>query len=125
MSFVPATVNLTDTNQILQGATYVRVFQLKVNGSPQDMTAYDAVPPRCQFRASETSGTIVITPTCAWTSAATGQFSMTIAASVTEAFTHPPAVSSGQYDVEVVADAGGAVERVMQGTWTIYREITQ
>lgn len=128
MSFVPATVDLTGTNQILQGTDWSRDFAVTSGGNPVDLTNYTGTGAlvRCQFRSTVASTSVVLTPTMSVVSPATdGIIRMTIAASVTTALANT--TQSGVYDVEIVANNanGNTVERIIEGDWSIDPEVTR
>lgn len=123
MSFVPATVDLTGTNQILQGTDWVRDFAVTSGGSPVDLSGYDNVVPRAQFRSTVSSGTVVMTATMSWISSVGGTLRMTIPAAVTTALANT--TQTGVYDVEIVKDSDGSIERIIKGSWSLDPEVTR
>ena len=127
MSLVPATVDLTGTNQILQGTDWVRTFACTSGGSAIDLTVYTGAGAvlRCNFRSTKVSATIVLSPTITIVSPATdGLIRMTITPSQTESL--GTATLSGVYDIELVSNTadGNKIERVIQGAYTIDPEVT-
>ena len=123
MSFVPATVDLTGTNAILQGTTWVRDFAITNGGSAVVLTNYGgAGSPRAHFRATKSSATVLITPTMSIVAPATdGIIRMTITPAMTESL--GTATLTGVYDVEII-HTDNSVERVLQGAWSLDPEVT-
>lgn len=123
MSYVPAAVNLTGSDRILQGATYYREFALTVSAVAVDLSGWTGV--RCQFRQTAASGAVVVTPDMAIVSPASGgTISMSIDSDVTAAL---GAVASGVYDIELfdTSVSPPIVERVVQGSWSLETEVTR
>lgn len=127
MSFVPATVDLTGTNAILQGTDWVRDFAITNGGSPVNLTDYTEAgsDARCNFRLTKATTAIVLTPAITIVAPATGGIiRMTITPALTESL--GTSTISGVYDVELKSNtvAGGKVERILQGNFTIDPEVT-
>lgn len=128
MSFVPATVDLTGTNQILQGTDWTRDFAVTSGGNPVDLTNYTGTGAiiRSQFRSTVAGTSVILTPTMSVVAPATdGIIRMTIPASVTTALANT--TQSGVYDIEIVANNanGNTVERIIEGDWSIDPEVTR
>jgi len=122
MSYVPATVNLTSSDRILQGATYYREFALTVSGVAVDLTGWTGA--RCQFRETAASGTVVVTPVMTIVSPPTlGKIGLELTSTVTTAMGTP---DGGVFDIEIYDSAvPPVVERVIQGSWSIEAEVTR
>jgi len=126
MSYVPASVALTGSDRILQGATYYREFALTVSAAAVDLTSWSGANKgvRCQFRTEASSGTVILTPTMTIKSPPTaGILTMTIGSDVTTAMTQ----TSGVYDIELydTNTSPPTVERVVQGSWAMEVEVTR
>jgi len=126
MSYVPATVNLSSSDRILQGATYYREFALTVSSAAVDLTSWvgSGKGVRCQFRTEASSGTVVAAPTMTVKSPASGGIlTMTLGSDITTAMTQ----TSGVYDIELFDSntTPPTVERVVQGSWAMEVEVTR
>ena len=128
MSSVPAVVNLTSSDRILQGATYYRQFALvDGNSAAIDLSTWVGAGKgvRCQLRQTASSASIVATPTMTIVSPATGgKIGILLGSDVTTAM---GAVVGGVYDVELFDGntSPETVERVVQGSWSIEAEVTR
>lgn len=112
----PGTLNLT----CYQGASFDYTLTWNVGGSAVDLTNYTA---RMQVRASYDSHTAVLSLTSGSgiTLGGTAGSIFIEAAPITTA-----AIASGQYvyDLELVTQ-GGAVTRLVEGTFTVDPEVTR
>ena len=127
MSYVPATVNLTGTDTILQGATFYREFALTVSGVAVDLSSWVGAGKgvRCQLRQTAASGTVVATPTMTIVSPASGgKIGFLLDSTTTAAM---GAVTEGVFDVELYDSntSPATVERVVKGSWTLDVEVTR
>ena len=122
-TYTPAAVNFTGANKLYQGQTYDQVVNLTVGGSPLNLSAYAATPPRCQMRKAIADAAPYITPVCSWIDAATGSLRVRIEAATLAALADRQDVSGGAHDIEVVN--GADVLRVGMGAWEMSAEVTR
>lgn len=113
-----ATYNIT----IEQGARWARSIVVDSDGTPWNLTGYDA---RMQIRQRYTSSTAEISLTVGdgiTITAAAGQIDLAIGATDTAAFDF----LAGHYDLELIPPAGeDHVIRLLEGTVTVSREVTR
>jgi hypothetical protein len=129
MAFVAyraTTFDLTGTNDIQRGSTFVAIFQVKdAAGNPQNLSewvAYSATPV-CQFKTDYDPPGVTTgcpQPTMSYLNGGVaGEIQMVIDASATAS----ASVSSGRYDIEIRYSSTERT-RVFEGAWTIDKEVT-
>lgn len=101
-----------------QGSSFSQSVTVKEDGSPRDLTGYNA---RAQIRPTRTSTTLTATFTCTISSPATGVILMELSPSVTAG------ISEGRYyyDLEIYTNGDGIVSRLLQGEVTVSPEVTR
>lgn len=121
---VAGTLNIT----IEQGATFIMPVQLSTGGlvseggTPVNLTGC-SIRMHIRKRITDTNPLLALTTgtgEISITSAATGQFTVTITDEVTAAITW----TAGVYDLEVET-AGGQVKRYLQGKVKVSKEVTR
>lgn len=113
-----ATYNITCE----QGSTFVQTLTITDNATPpvaRNLSTYTA---RMQVRPDAESTTTLLDLTSAggdMTLNSSGVIVVTVSATNTAALAR-----GGVYDLEI-EDAGGVVERVIEGTFTLHKEVTR
>ena len=103
-----------------QGATFSRTLTVKdSNGAARNLSSYTA---RMQVRRRVSDTTTLIeltTENGRITLNENGEISLSLSASLTSSIT-----DDGVYDLEIIA-SDGTVERVIEGSFTLSREVTR
>jgi hypothetical protein len=101
-----------------QGSTFSQSVTVKEDGSPRDLTGYNA---RAQMRPTRTSSTLTATFTCTISDPTTGLILMELTPATTAA------IAEGRYyyDLEIYTNADGIVTRLLQGEVTVSPEVTR
>lgn len=135
-SFAQQKLDMTgDLDQILERTDYERIFTIRDgNGVAIDMTEWDTVAPRCQFRnlpiKQNGQTTNCPQPILTWDNASGGRIKLRVPVSAYNAISSANLVTAGVYQIEVVHDGtgeptAGKVARPFYGDWAIVPEVTQ
>lgn len=126
-TYSPATfaLGLVDADhdyRIFQGGTYEQEIQLKLNGSPLNLSAYAATPPVLQLRKQLADASPFVTPVLSWIDASTARIKVRIEASVTLGM-GTAAVDNGVGDIKVINGLDALL--IAKGTWVYVPSATR